>query len=140
MTSDKARPGAIRSCYATQPRKTAASQWRPLMFTLSAKRVIHRGVKKCLVLVKHDQIVMQMNHRSTHKGQDIFTERDKTTKLLNNDCRFTASSEEEGDSTKPQSKDNVAWLSKDSAVRRKQRSRGTADYDITGSTTKVGVH
>ena len=52
-----------------------------------------------------------------------FAERDKTTKLLNNvkgDFRFSASSEEEGNIRKPQSKDNIAWLSKDSAVRRKQ--------------------
>ena len=34
MTSDKGRPDAIRSCYATRPRKTAASQWRTLMFHL----------------------------------------------------------------------------------------------------------
>ena len=32
----------------------------------------------------------------------------------------SASSEEEGDIRKPQSKDNITWLSKDSAVRRKQ--------------------
>ena len=38
---------------------------------------------------------------------------------------------------RPQSKDNIAWLSKDSTIRRKQRSRGTADWNITGSTTKV---
>ena len=62
--------------------------------------------------------------------------------LLNNvkgDFRFSASSEE-GDIRKPQSKDNIAGLSKDSAVRNKQRSKGTRDWNITGSTTKVGVH
>ena len=84
-----------------------------------------------------------MNDRSKHKGQDIFAEGDLTTKLLNNekgDFRISASSEEEGDIRKPQSKDNIAWLSKDTAVRKKQRSRGTADWSITGSTTKVGVN
>ena len=63
--------------------------------------------------------------------------------LLNNvkgDFRFSASSEEEGDIRKPHSKDNIAWLSKDSAVRNKERSTGTRDWNITGSTTKVGVH
>ena len=54
---------------------------------------------------------MQMSHRSTHKGQNIFTEGDKTTKFLNKgkgDFLFSASSEEEGDIRKPQSKDNIA--------------------------------
>ena len=96
------------------------------VYSLSAERVIHRGVKKCLVLVKPDQIVMQMNHRSTHKGQDIFTEGDYTTKLLNKvegDFLFSASSEEEGDIRKPQSKDNVVWLSKNSR-RRQEETEG----------------
>ena len=60
---------------------------------------------------------------------------------MKGDFRFSASSEEEGEiRTELQSKDDIAWLSKDSAVRKKQSSRGTADWNITGSTTNVGVH
>ena len=64
----------------------------------------------------------------------------ETLNNVKGEFRFSASSEEEGDIRKPQNKDNIAWLSKDSAVRKKQGSRGTGDWNITGSTTKVGVH
>ena len=126
---------AICSCYATEPVSTG--QKPPGLVTIKgnrcltmahsclfigAERVYSSSGEICLLLVKHDQIVMQMNHRRTHKGQDRFAEGDKTTKLMNSvkgDLRFSASSEEEGDIREPQSKDNIAWVSKDSA-RRKQ--------------------
>ena len=72
--------------------------------------------------------------------------------LLNNvtgDFRFSSSSEEKEEEEeeeekenirKTQSKDNIGSLSEDSTVMRKQWSRGTADWNITRSKTKVGVH
>ena len=42
------------------------------VYSLRAERVYSSISEKCLLLVKHDQIVMQMNHRRTHKGQDKF--------------------------------------------------------------------
>ena len=44
------------------------------VYSLRAERVYSSSSEKCLLLVKHDQIVMQINHRRTHKEQDRFAE------------------------------------------------------------------
>ena len=42
--------------------------------SLRAECVYSSRGEKCLLLVRHDQIVMQVNHRRTHKGNDRFAE------------------------------------------------------------------
>ena len=87
---DRLASDAICSCYATEPISTG--QKRPGLVTikenrcltmahshvysLRAEHVYSSSSEKCLLLVKHDHIVMQMNHRRTHKGQDRFAEGD----------------------------------------------------------------
>ena len=79
---------AIGSCYATEP--VSAGQKRPGLVTINenrcltmahshvyslrAERVYSSSSEKCLLLVKHEQIVMQMNYRRTDKGKDRFAE------------------------------------------------------------------
>ena len=46
------------------------------VYLLRAERVYSSNSEKCLLLVKHDRIMMQMNHRRTHNGQDRFAEGD----------------------------------------------------------------
>ena len=89
MTSDKGkvakqqqvRTEAIGSCYATEPVSTG-QKWPGLetikenhcltmahshVYSLRAERIYSSSSEKCLLLVKHDQIGMQMNHRRLSK-------------------------------------------------------------------------
>ena len=67
MTSDKGKVASIGSNRLEDRLASDATH----VYSLRAECVYSSSSEKCLLLMKHDQIVVQMNHMRMHKGQDI---------------------------------------------------------------------
>ena len=91
-------------------------------------------MKQCLPSVNHEQFPKQITH-TDNKWLEILDEGDFPPKVLwgqNADLRFTVNNEGEEANKKPRSRKNIAQHSEGNPDNKRQRNRGTGDWNIRG--------